>query len=175
MQSLGLANSEIHKETAIFHKMWVPVIENRDIIAWTTMVVQIVWNSINTGLRPYRSLSCPQNVELIIIPKNTMVVTSACWYLLIPQSQCNAGPRTLNMVISMESAIQHKPTQSDNFTWNHPNPSAFTACVTVYVSEKVLLKIEKSYQTLHVWCILNSGITIRYNWYWWHFQVLAHG
>lgn len=37
---------------------------------------------------------------------------------------------------TIESAIQHKPTHNDNFTWNHPNPRAFTACVTVYVSVK---------------------------------------
>lgn len=69
-----------------------------------------------TGFLPYLSLSCPQNVELSIIPKNTIVVVNACWYLVIPQSQCRAGPKTLRIVISMESAIQHKPTHSDNFT-----------------------------------------------------------
>uniref|UniRef100_A0A182IS90 Uncharacterized protein n=1 Tax=Anopheles atroparvus TaxID=41427 RepID=A0A182IS90_ANOAO len=43
------------------------------------------------------------------------------------------------MVISIESAIQHSPTQRDSFTWNQPNPSAFTACVTVYVSSGTTL------------------------------------
>lgn len=31
-----------------------------------------------TGFLPYRSLNCPQNVELNIMPKNTTVVVSAC-------------------------------------------------------------------------------------------------
>lgn len=70
------------------------------------------------------------------MPRNTTVVTSACWYLEIPQSQCNAGPSTLSIVISIESLIQQRPTQRDNLTWNQPNPSAFTAWVTVKVSRK---------------------------------------
>lgn len=91
---------------------------------------------VNAGFRPYRSLNCPQKVELNIMPRNTMVVVNACWYLVMCQSQCRAGPRTLRMVISIESAIQQSPTHSDSFIWNQPNPNAFTACVTVYVSGK---------------------------------------
>lgn len=68
------------------------------------------------------------------MPRNTTVVTSACWYLEMPQSQCRAGPSTLRIVISIESLIQQRPTQRDNLTWNQPNPSAFTAWVTVKVS-----------------------------------------
>ena len=64
------------------------------------------------------------------------VVVSACWYLVICQSQCSAGDSMLSIVISMLSAIQHSPVNSDNFTWNLPNPNALTACVTVKVSEK---------------------------------------
>uniref|UniRef100_A0A182QL87 Uncharacterized protein n=1 Tax=Anopheles farauti TaxID=69004 RepID=A0A182QL87_9DIPT len=83
--------------------------------------------------------SLKRKVELSIMPRKTTVVTSACWYRVMPQSQCSAGPSTLKMVISMESAIQHRPTHSDSLTWNQPKPSAFTACVTVYVSSGTTL------------------------------------
>lgn len=101
-------------------------------------------HSVSAGFRPQRSLSWPQNVELNIMPKKTMVVVSACWYRVMPQSQCSAGPSTLNMVISIESAIQQSPTHSESFTWNQPKPNAFTACVTVYVSVRTRRMYEKA-------------------------------
>lgn len=87
------------------------------------------------------------------MPKNTTVVVSACWYREMPQSQCKAGPSTLSIVISMESAIQQRPTHSDNFTWNQPNPRAFTACVTVNVS--VRKKVCSCFWCCCCWCICN--------------------
>lgn len=93
-----------------------------------------------TGFLPYLSLRLPQKVLLSIMPRKTTVVTIACWYLLIPQSQCSAGPRTDKIVISIESDIQHSPTKSESFTWNHPKPSALTACATVKVSAKIKFK-----------------------------------
>lgn len=110
------------------------------------MILISIWKNYSssskcTGFRPHRSDNCPQNVEDIIMPRKTIVVVSACWYRVMPQSQCSAGPSTERMVISMESAIQHKPTHNDSFTWNQPNPRAFTACVTVYVSKTFARKI----------------------------------
>lgn len=52
------------------------------------------------------------------------------------QSQWSAGPKTESIVISIESLIQQSPTNSDSFTWNQPNPKAFTACATVKVSKR---------------------------------------
>lgn len=62
------------------------------------------------------------------------VVARACWKSVICHSYCKVGDKMLNMVVSMLSAIQQSPVNSDNFTWNLPNPKASTAWATVYVS-----------------------------------------
>lgn len=67
-------------------------------------------------MRPYLLLSCVQKLELSIMPKNTIVVTEACWNFVTFHSQNNAGPRILKMAISMESDIQQSPTKRDNLT-----------------------------------------------------------
>lgn len=62
------------------------------------------------------------------------VVVKACWYLVIPQSQCKDGLKMLNIVISILSTIQQRPVNKDNLTWNFPNPNALIAWTTVNVS-----------------------------------------
>lgn len=50
------------------------------------------------------------------MPKNTTVVTDACWNLVTFHSQNKDGPNMLRMAISMESDIQQSPTKSDSLT-----------------------------------------------------------
>lgn len=71
-------------------------------------------------------------------------------------SQCSAGDSMLSIVISIESAIQHSPVHRDNLTWNQPNPSAFTACVTVKVSENFVIYLR------HHICIIISQLDTIY-------------
>lgn len=88
-------------------------------------------------------------------------------YLEICQWQCKAGDKMDKIVISMLSAIQHNPVHSDNLTWNHPKPNAFTACVTVNVSASL-----RHLETCRCWvCYL---FTIWNNWHRCHFDFLGY-
>lgn len=80
-QNLATMSLKIHIRIIKFRTEWEPV-------DYIFIIVYIVYINICqlieltrkiTGFLPHRSLNCPQNVELNIIPKNTIVVVSACW------------------------------------------------------------------------------------------------
>ena len=51
-----------------------------------------------------------------VISTDLPVVSIACLYWLMPQSQCKAGLKMLKIITSIESAIQHSPVTKLNWT-----------------------------------------------------------
>lgn len=51
------------------------------VVAGSLYYIAYLCSCMLTVFLPYLSLRLPQNVELNIIPRNTIVVVRACWYL----------------------------------------------------------------------------------------------
>lgn len=61
----------------------------------------------------------------------------------------------LKMVISIESAIQHRPVKRDSLAWNLPKPNVFMACRTVNASEidyhnRIMAHLEEAFLILQI-------------------------